>query len=248
MTQPSFHDVEMLTAYLDGELAQAEAARLETRLHDDPTLRSVYEELRQSRSLLRRLPKRRAPRNFTLTPQMAGVRPPLPRSYPIFRFASAIAAVLFLFTFATNLIVPAFSPQATPPSFAFDQAAGSGPENPMMQVAPAATEAPAAIAASPMTATPSGVMGAAILATPTVASAPAEALAVTGAPAPNLVRPQSKLVPNAAAQNAAPSREPSGVPIPIPVEAILLALAVLAAGAALFVRWRVDREFRQRRL
>ena len=109
MTQPNFRDVEQLSAYLDGQLSQAESTRLETRLKTDPQLRTVFNDLSQSRALLRKLPARRAPRNFTLTPKMAGVKPPVPRAFPLFRFASALAAVLFFFSFTLNLTVPAFS-------------------------------------------------------------------------------------------------------------------------------------------
>lgn len=35
---------------------------------------------------------------------MAGIKPPLPRSYPVFRFASAFAAILLFFTYATNIL------------------------------------------------------------------------------------------------------------------------------------------------
>ena len=70
MTQtPSFRDVQQLSAYLDGQLKPSEAARLESRLQSEPGLASIFEELRQTRSLLRQLPQRRAPRNFTLTPK-----------------------------------------------------------------------------------------------------------------------------------------------------------------------------------
>ena len=104
MTTPSFRDVERLSAYLDGQLSQAEKTRLEMRLRSDPELVTVLEELRQSRSMLRRTPQRRVPRNFTLTPKMAGIRPPVPRAVPALSWASAVAALLFIFTLGTNLV------------------------------------------------------------------------------------------------------------------------------------------------
>ena len=81
MTTPSFRDVEQLSAYLDGQLSQAEKTRLETRLQSDPALAATLADLRQARSILRRTPRRRSPRNFTLTPKMAGIKPPVPRSF-----------------------------------------------------------------------------------------------------------------------------------------------------------------------
>ena len=82
MTTPSSRDLEQLSAYLDGQLSQSSRTRLETRIQSDPALASALEELRQTRAFLRRTPQRRAPRNFTLTPGMAGIRPPVPRAGP----------------------------------------------------------------------------------------------------------------------------------------------------------------------
>lgn len=103
---PSFRDVEKLSAYLDGQLKPSEIARLESRLQTDPELASILKDLRQTRGLLRQLPQRRAPRNFTLTPKMVGQKPPLPRTYPAFRFATVLASLLLFFTLATNFMAP----------------------------------------------------------------------------------------------------------------------------------------------
>jgi anti-sigma factor RsiW len=104
MTTPSFRDVEQLSAYLDRQLSQSEMTRLETRLQSDPALAATLEDLRQARSILRRTPGRRSPRNFTLTPKMAGIKPPLPRTVPALGWASAVAMVLFVLTLGTNLL------------------------------------------------------------------------------------------------------------------------------------------------
>jgi hypothetical protein len=131
MNQSSSRDLELLSAYLDEQLSQADAARLVSRIKADPELRSAYENLRQTRALLRKLPARRAPRNFRLTPQMVGVKPTLPRSFPIFRFASVLASVLLLLGYAINLTAPAAS-MAAITNMAYDAYS-----------APASTEAPA---------------------------------------------------------------------------------------------------------
>jgi len=104
MNTPSFHDVEQLSAYLDGQLSQAEKTRLETRIQSDPALAAALTDLRQARAILRRTPRRRSPRNFTLTPKMAGIKPPVPRLVPALGWASAVAMVLFVFTLGTNLL------------------------------------------------------------------------------------------------------------------------------------------------
>ena len=104
MNTPSFHDVEQLSAYLDGQLSQAEKTRLETRLQSNPILAATLKDLRQARTILQRTPRRRSPRNFTLTPKMARIRPPVPRLVPTLGWASAVAMVLFVFTLGTNLL------------------------------------------------------------------------------------------------------------------------------------------------
>ena len=143
----NFRDVELLSAYLDGQTNPSDLTRLESRLASDPELAATLQALRESRGLLRRLPKRRAPRNFTLTPKMVGQKPPLPRSYPIFRFATALAAFLFVFTYATNQvsIMASSAPQA---AYGIGGGGGGGDGNdvaeaPLMEAMPAPTEAPA---------------------------------------------------------------------------------------------------------
>jgi len=104
MTIPSFRDIEQLSAYLDGQLSQVEKTRLEARLQADPALGTLLDDLREAHFALRRTPKRSVPRNFTLTPRMAGVRPPLPRLVPALSWASAVAAFLFIITLGGNLL------------------------------------------------------------------------------------------------------------------------------------------------
>ena len=104
MTTPSFRDVEQLSASLDGQLSRADKTRLEARLQSDPALATALTDLRQARAILRRTPKRRIPHNFTLTPKMAGIRPPVPRLVPALSWASAVAMLVFVFTLGTNLL------------------------------------------------------------------------------------------------------------------------------------------------
>ncbi len=128
-------DLELLSSYLDGQLTPSDSARLESRLKSDGQLASTLDDLRAARTILRQLPKRRAPRNFTLTRKMVGLNPPLPRSYPAFRFATVVATLLFFFTFGVNALAPQLaqmSPFGT---------GGGAPE--IFSAAPAATEAPA---------------------------------------------------------------------------------------------------------
>ncbi|MHC4563246.1 MAG: anti-sigma factor family protein, partial [Planctomycetota bacterium] len=56
--------LEQLSAYLDGELAAAEAQEVETLLAKDEDLRAELESLRQTRELLRLVPVEPAPKHF----------------------------------------------------------------------------------------------------------------------------------------------------------------------------------------
>lgn len=236
MSQPSFRDIELLSAYLDGELPQADSARLEARLKSDPQLRSVYDDLRQSRAFIRKMPARRAPRNFTLTPQMAGIKPPLPRAFPVFRLASALAAILLFFSFAANLTVPALATlRAAAPPPAFGMGGGGGGAEPSAQLAgPAPTEelqAPQAAATQDLFAQDNATI------------APTATPQISGEAATQ-VEPAQKFAPY-----AQPTLEPTSVPVNLPVPPVwlfgLLALALLSGGAALAVRFKAEQDWRK---
>jgi hypothetical protein len=138
-------DIELLSAYLDGQLKPSDSARLESRLKSDQELLAVMDDLRAARNLLRRLPQRRAPRNFTLTRKMVGQNPPMPRAYPFFRFATTIATLLLFFTFGLNFLAPQL---AAAPSLGMGGGQGGDPGADLFSQSqpaepPAAAEAPA---------------------------------------------------------------------------------------------------------
>jgi len=141
------YDIEQLSAYLDGQLKPSDSARLETRLASDPALASALDALRESRNLLRRMPHRRAPRNFTLTRKMVGLKPPLPRSYPVFKFATAFAAFLFFISFLAPRTMSLGAAAPAPASYGIGGGGGADvpvtEESLMMESALAPTEAPA---------------------------------------------------------------------------------------------------------
>ena len=87
-------DLEQISAYLDGELSENDARRVEARIQTDVTLRRVLRELQTTRKMIADLPEIRLPRNFTLTPEIAGVRQRI-NLYPVFRFATVIATAAF---------------------------------------------------------------------------------------------------------------------------------------------------------
>jgi hypothetical protein len=138
-------DIELVSAYLDGQLKPSDSTRLESRLKSEPELLAVMDDLRAARNLLRRLPQRRAPRNFTLTRKMVGQNPPLPRDYPFFRFATTIATLLLFFTFGLNFLAPQL---AAAPNLGMGGGQGGDPSADLFSQSqpvepPAAAEAPA---------------------------------------------------------------------------------------------------------
>ncbi len=91
----SRREIEQLSLYLDGELSSKEAADTEALLTENAEVRRALEEFSATRLLMRSLPDVRPPRNFSLTPEMAGVREKS-TAYPILRFATALAAFGFV--------------------------------------------------------------------------------------------------------------------------------------------------------
>lgn len=87
-------DLEQLSAYIDGELNEKDARQVEERIAQDATFGIALQELKNTRKLVSELPTVRPPRNFTLSPEMAGIRRGL-NLFPIFRFATVIATAAF---------------------------------------------------------------------------------------------------------------------------------------------------------
>lgn len=239
MTQtPSFRDVEKLSAYLDGQLKPSEIARLESRLKTDPELASILKDLRQTRGLLRRLPQRRAPRNFTLTPKMVGQKPPLPRTYPAFRFATVLATLLLFFTFATNFMAPLA--RTAPYPYGRGGGGGGEPETMMESL----TEEPALeMPAMEEPAAPG---------TPELLSTPAEPSAEDSTDVEPTVEASEKSGVQATPSgdtfaqqipDEAPDRSPAPL-IGAPVQIILASIAILSALVAFALRYAAIRKWR----
>ena len=97
--QLSAQDLEILSAYLDGELTSQEQTRLEQSLGPRSDLRQALDELRRTRIILRSAARLRAPRNFVLTPDMVGRVKPAGKPFFAFnalRFSSVLATILLL--------------------------------------------------------------------------------------------------------------------------------------------------------
>jgi anti-sigma factor RsiW len=108
---------EALSAYLDNQLAPKARAQLQSQLETRADLRQAFQGLRRTRAAVRYAPRPRAPRHFTLTPEMAGVRSrsrSAPGAYPVLRLASVLATIFFLIVFMGDLVSTRLQPAALP--------------------------------------------------------------------------------------------------------------------------------------
>lgn len=115
MKQVSPKDWQALSAYLDGQLSQPQREKLEARLQQDKVLQDSLLELKQTKYLLQQAKVLKAPRNFTLSPEMAGeiktIRKPF--AIPLLSFSSIAAALLLVV-----LILVEFNPLSRKPMLA----------------------------------------------------------------------------------------------------------------------------------
>jgi len=156
-TQITPREWEALSAYLDGQLAPKERQLLEVRLQARADLRAALEELRRTREVLRRRLPVRAPRNFTLTPEMAGIRQkarPGLSLFPTMRLASVLSTFLFVLVVMGDLFLG--SRLGAPSIMVAEQrqAAQVQTEAPAVEAPPAAApevalQAPAPVSAEP---------------------------------------------------------------------------------------------------
>ena len=102
----SDRDLERLSAYLDGEISRKDRERLEARLLVDEDLSTTLKQLQRTRQVMRSLPSMRAPRNYFVAAEMVGQKETGSRAFPILRFASALASVLFILLFLGDMLVP----------------------------------------------------------------------------------------------------------------------------------------------
>lgn len=259
MTQtPSFRDVEKLSAYLDGQLKPSETAWLEARLQTDPQLASILKDLRQTRGILRQLPQRRAPRNFTLTPKMVGQKPPMPRTFPVFQYASVLATLLLFFTFAANFMAPRLEPITVPYGLGgYGGGGGSDAESELAMEAPAEEALEGSAKSVTSTAKPEMPMAEAPMAPEEPAMPPAPTKGATFAE--DSTRAQPTIQPNgveksapgeAYAQDIAPEPEATvqeGTaprPINANLQILLAGIAVLTAIVAFILRYITIRKWR----
>lgn len=112
--QINVNDAILISAYLDGQLSPDEKQRTETRLASDPAFKQALTELAYTRRLMWSLPKKHAPRNFTISPQT--VKRPVyqPWLRPALSFVSVAAAVMFVVVFGSELLLNRQARQMAP--------------------------------------------------------------------------------------------------------------------------------------
>lgn len=106
------HVIDMLSAYIDGTLEDAERGSVRAHLEGCDTCRAEHAELLATRAMLRAVPAIQAPRSFTLTPEMARkVRPPslferifVPSNAPRMAMGSVLSFLLLFFVLVGPLL------------------------------------------------------------------------------------------------------------------------------------------------
>jgi electron transport complex protein RnfC len=191
---------EQLSAFIDGDLSEADARAIEARLTAEPELRDALSGMQQVRDALVALGESAAPRAFTLEapPTRAG----LPRMELFARLGAAVSALALAAVLVGDVVTTA-EPLVQPASqqqLATTQAAAAP------AAAPADTEGRATSEGQATTeqATAEAQAEAASAATPEVATLAAPASAPAAAPATTDAADETEAAP-AAAPAAAPS-------------------------------------------
>lgn len=140
-------EIELLSLYLDDALSESERAALEGRLQTDAELRGELESLREAVSLLRTLPPRRAPRNFTLSASQV-IHSTRWMGFPTSAAFSALsAAAAFLFFIGASLLLTTRPEASQAPAAALAITATASPQADLLMQAPVAgTPLPSATA------------------------------------------------------------------------------------------------------
>jgi hypothetical protein len=126
--QISQQDWERISAYLDGQLDTKAAEKVKRDLDARPELRKAFADLQRYKAVLKQVPMRRVRRNFTLKPEMVGIKP-LPRLVPVFRLASAVIAAVAVVLFAIDLLPSLGGLMAAAPKAAALTSAESAPSS-----------------------------------------------------------------------------------------------------------------------
>lgn len=211
-------DDELISAYVDGRLSEAERSMLEARMAQDAVLRRRIAATRLLVHEARAIPARQLPRNFIL-PLDAGrkLRGPEPRrssSSWVFRLGALAATVIFVSLVLVELLGTAGTPTAP-------MSAPASAETMAQSESPALAQ-PAARMAPMVAATEAGA------ASGQYESPPADSMHAAAAPEVEAAPPPGQ-APQAL---AAPAATPTPSPLP-PTEPVVRLTPLLAAIALL---------------
>ena len=104
-TQLSSQEWQLLSASLDGELSKKDQKRADRLLSDHPVAEPSMEKLRYVKTVLKLLPVRKVPRNFTISYEEVGKSNILALA-GVLRYASAVSAALLAVVLVFDLIIP----------------------------------------------------------------------------------------------------------------------------------------------
>lgn len=102
----TLQDYQLISSYLDSTCSARESAQVEARQKADMQFKQAVLEFQHTRRLLRALPQKRAPRNFTLSPSQVPARPQRFFLAPALNFVSLAATVLLVVIFAGSQLAP----------------------------------------------------------------------------------------------------------------------------------------------
>ena len=109
-TKLTHNEIKMINELLDGQLTSADAKQAFLLIEQDQELRSAYDHLRWTKSLLRQAPRRKVPHNYTLTREMAREATGFYRlRRQTFSIAGALASFLFVVLLAVQLVPIGFN-------------------------------------------------------------------------------------------------------------------------------------------
>jgi hypothetical protein len=99
------NELELISAYLDGQLPEEQVRKLRQRIAQDPAFKQAYEDLRITRRALRSTPKIRRRRSFTLTPEMVAKPARVWNLQSASRLVAVVATVLLAVVFAGDVFL-----------------------------------------------------------------------------------------------------------------------------------------------
>lgn len=98
-------DIVLISSYIDLRLSPAENEKVRARLKSDPKFKQLLDELTYTRRLLQALPPKRAPRNFTLSPEKVRIPRRTMWLQPALSFVSIAAAVMLVVVFSSSYLL-----------------------------------------------------------------------------------------------------------------------------------------------